>query len=149
MVRRAWLALTASLAIHVWDEAAHDFLAVYNPTAERIQQYTYFPFPPTFSFGAWLTGLIAAMVVLAVISAWAPLWAAYPYAILMILNGLGHVAGSIYMSRLMAGIYSAPLLLASGVWLLAAAVAVSRHRRRLSGGPHTLGTLGITPRGRS
>jgi len=42
----------------------------------------------------------------------------YPFAILMLLNGLGHIAGSFYLGRLMPGVYSAPLLLAASIYLL-------------------------------
>jgi hypothetical protein len=42
----------------------------------------------------------------------------YPFAVLMLLNGLGHIAGSFYLGRLAPGVYSAPLLLASSIYLL-------------------------------
>jgi hypothetical protein len=44
---------------------------------------------------------------------------ALPLAILIgIGNGLGHIGGSIYYRRWMAGIQSSPVLLVVGTWLL-------------------------------
>lgn len=120
----AWVALCISLALHVIDEATTDFLSVYNPAARAIRDR--FPFLPLplFSFGMWLTGLIAAVSVLLVVSTFAfrgSRWmrlASYPFAILMLVNGLAHVAGSLYLQRLMPGLYSAPLLVAASIYLL-------------------------------
>ena len=61
----AWLAATVALALHVADEATHDFLAWYNPSALRIRRLLGgLPFPPTFTFVPWLLGLVAAVLVL-------------------------------------------------------------------------------------
>jgi hypothetical protein len=61
----AWLAATLALALHVIDEATHDFRAWYNPQALRIRRFLGgFPFPPTFIFGQWLIGLSLAVLVL-------------------------------------------------------------------------------------
>jgi len=120
----AWVTLCLALAVHVLDEALTDFLSVYNPNAQAIRQK--FPFlpVPTFTFGTWLTGLIVAIILLLSLSPyafrrakWARL-ASYPFAILMLVNGLMHIAGSFYLGRLMPGVYSAPLLLASSIYLL-------------------------------
>lgn len=120
----AWLLLTAALAFHVADEALTDFLSIYNPTVESIrQQLPFFPMP-TFTFRGWLTGLIIAVVVLSALSVAAfhgqrrmlPL--AYVFGTLMLLNGCGHIAGSIYLGRLMPGVYTAPLLLAGSLHLI-------------------------------
>src|SRR5687768_8614122 len=54
----AWAGLTAAFAVHVVDEATHDFLAWYNPSAIRLQERLEgLPFPPVFSFTVWLAGL--------------------------------------------------------------------------------------------
>ena len=60
----SWLALTASLGLHVWDEAEHDFLSVYNPTVLAIRERWPFVPLPTFTFGWWLGGLCAAVAIL-------------------------------------------------------------------------------------
>ena len=132
----AWVALGLALAVHVADEAAHDFLALYNPNALAIQQRLGgFPFPPTFSLTAWLTGLSLA------VAAWlalAPL--AYrrrrrllPLAITLsvvhIANGLGHVITSLWLDRAAPGVWSAPLLVATAVWML---TVIPRVRRSAS-----------------
>jgi hypothetical protein len=56
---QAWLAMGVTLGLHVADEAAHDFLAWYNPIARRLRARLWrVPFPPTFTFWPWLLGLI-------------------------------------------------------------------------------------------
>jgi len=116
---RAWVALTASLAAHVADEALSGFLDVYNPIVRSVRDRVgWFPMP-TFTFEVWIAGLVAAVVVL---FALAPLAyrrsafaraAAYPYGAIMLLNGLGHFAGSLYLHRWAPGSTTAPLLIVS------------------------------------
>jgi hypothetical protein len=120
----AWVSLCLALAVHVFDEAMTDFLSVYNPTVQAIRQkFQFFPMP-VFTFEVWLTGLIAAIILLLLLApfafrqrGWIRLLS-YPFAILMLLNGLGHIAGSLYLGRLAPGVYSAPLLLAGSIYLL-------------------------------
>ena len=129
----AWVALGLALALHVADEAAHDFLALYNPTALALQaRLGGIPFPPTFSFATWLTGLALAVVTWL---AFAPLayrghrWLlplAIGLSILHIANGLVHGLTSLWLARPAPGVWSAPLLVASAVWML----TVVRHVRR-------------------
>ena len=120
----AWVGLCLALAVHVFDEAMTDFLSVYNPTAQAIRERLPFLPVPIFTFETWLTGLIVAITILLVLSPFAfrrAKWMrrlSYPFAILMLLNGLGHIAGSYYLRRLMPGVYSAPLLLAASIYLL-------------------------------
>jgi hypothetical protein len=124
---RAWLALTLALAAHVADEAATDFLSVYNPlvTAAR-GRFGWFPMP-TFTFSVWLTGLILLVAILlsllplAYRAATAVRIVAYPYAVIMLLNGLGHLAASALFRRWMPGTTTAPLLVIASIWLLRAA----------------------------
>lgn len=123
---RAWIALCVALAAHVVDEALTDFLSVYNPTVRAIRgRIPWLPLP-VFTFETWLTGLILMVVLLLAIS---PLvfrrvrWmkpACYVFAVLMAVNGLMHIVGSIYFGRLMPGVYSAPLLLGASLYLMAA-----------------------------
>jgi len=44
---------------------------------------------------------------------------AYPFGIVMAGNGMLHLVGSIYLRKAMPGVYSAPLLLAAAIYLLA------------------------------
>jgi hypothetical protein len=138
---RAWVALSLVLAAHVADEAFTDFLSVYNPIVRSARaRFGWFPMP-TFTFGVWLAGLVVAVGILLLL---APLAyrglavvriAAYPFAAIMLLNGFGHLAGSIYFGRWMPGATTAPLLLAASIWLFLAAHGQSRaaeSRRRLS-----------------
>jgi Protein of unknown function with HXXEE motif len=123
----AWLALTLSLAAHVFDEAVTGFLDVYNPAVRSLRaRFGWFPMP-VFTFDVWITGLCALVVGLLALSPLAyrraPVvrFAAYPYAALMLLNGLGHLIGSVYLQRWAPGATTAPLLIAASVWLLTAA----------------------------
>lgn len=126
----AWVALTGALAVHAVDEAAHDFLAVYNPAAAAIRERLGTPFPPVFEFGEWAVGLAVAVLVLLALSPLAfegeraAVWLAFPYAALMFLNGTAHVVLSILTGGLLPGTWSAPLLFAASAWLFVAAMAV-------------------------
>ena len=124
----AWIAFAIAVALHVADEAAHDFLATYNPTAQAIRRRLHIPFPPVFTFRVWLTGLILGICLLLALS---PLafhgvhWIRIVALVLAILVGIGnallHVGGSLLYRRWMAGILSSPVLLIAGGWLLWAA----------------------------
>jgi Protein of unknown function with HXXEE motif len=120
----AWALLSGALALHVLDEALTDFLSVYNPIVRSIRKRVpYLPLP-TFTFGIWLSGLILAVILLFGLTpfAWhSAAWMtplAYVFAIMMLGNGLLHIIGSIYMKRLVTGVYSAPLLVAAAIYLL-------------------------------
>ncbi len=120
----AWVGLAVALAFHVLDEAANDFLSVWNPAAERVRQVVPLLPLPTFTYPVWLGGLVLAVVVLLFMSRFAfrgRRWMAplsYGFALLMMGNGLGHLTFSIAGARLMPGVYSSPLLLAAAVHLL-------------------------------
>jgi uncharacterized protein with HXXEE motif len=128
----AWVALTLAVAVHVTDEALTDFLSFYNPMVTSLRaRLGWFPMP-TFTFDVWITGLIAAVVVLLALSVFAfrgsraMIYASYPFGVLMLFNGLGHTLGSVYFGRLLPGVYSSPLLLAASVWLL---ICAARRQR--------------------
>jgi hypothetical protein len=111
----AWIAFALAVAAHVADEAAHDFLSVYNPTVRAIRARMPFLPLPTFSFPVWLGGLIAGIVLLLLLS---PLafdgdnrlrLIAWPLAVIVgIGNALLHLAGSAWYRRWMPGVTSAP-----------------------------------------
>jgi hypothetical protein len=121
----AWIAFAIAVALHVADEARHDFLATYNPNALAIRRRLHIPFPPTFTLRTFLTLLSSGVCLLLLLSPFAfhgVHWirvVALPLAILIgIGNGLGHIGGSLYFRRWMAGILSSPALLIAGTWLL-------------------------------
>ena len=125
----AWFACTLALALHVIDEATHDFLAWYNPQALRIRRFLGgFPFPPTFTFWPWLIGLSLAVLVLAALTPKAYGGSAWlrPIGIVMgiehVGNGLLHLGAGLALRRAVPGIWSAPLMLATGAWLLNATI---------------------------
>ncbi len=130
----AWVGLALSLGVHVADEALTDFLSVYNPAVEAIRQRVPWIPLPTFTFPIWLAGLVLLVSVLLLFSTSAfrgarwMVWLAYPLGVIMVLNGAGHLAGSIYEGRPMPGVYSSPLLLAAAAFLLIQARKVQRFR---------------------
>lgn len=128
----AWLALASAVGMHVLDEALSDFLSVYNPTVVALRgRLGWWPMP-TFTYEAWLSGLIVGIVLLFALSPLLFLGArsfrpvAYVFAFLMILNGVGHVVGTIAgrtvpevtFSRPMPGFWSSPALIAAAAWVM-------------------------------
>jgi len=125
----AWVAFATAMAVHVYDETAHDFLSVYNPIVRAIKARVPFLPIPTFSFAMWLGGLIAGIALLYALSplafagnGWLRL-IAWPLGILVgIGNGLLHLIGSAWYRKLMPGTLSAPVILVAGWFLLATAI---------------------------
>ena len=123
----AWLLLTGALAVHVADEALTGFLEFYNPLVLSIRsQIPWFPMP-TFTFGVWFAGLIVLVLVLACLApavrrgAIGTRSASWILSLIMFMNGVGHLAGSVYFQRWLPGATSAPLLLVGSVLLARAA----------------------------
>jgi hypothetical protein len=139
---RAWLLLVGALALHVTDEALTHFLAFYNPLVLAIRaDVRWFPMP-TFTFGPWLIGLMVFVAMLALLTpavgngAIGTRFASWFLSALMFLNGCGHLLGSVYFRRWLPGSTSAPLLLASSVLLVRAAIA--RRKSELTRAPHVV-----------
>ena len=127
----AWLSAVLALALHVADEATHDFLAWYNPRALRIREFLGgFPFPPTFTFWPWLLGLSAAVILLAALTPLAYAGtsgmraAAFGLGAVHVANGSLHLVGTMVARRAVPGVWSAPVLVAAGVWVVCAAAAL-------------------------
>lgn len=129
---RAWLLLCLALLVHVIDEAATGFLRVYNPTVEALRaKLGWWPMP-AFTFAGWLTGLLVVCFVLLVLSLWVVRGSrrarvlAYVFAVVMLLNGLAHTAGTVAgrtvptvtFPRPMPGFWSSPLLLFASIYML-------------------------------
>ena len=128
----AWLLLCLGFCAHVADEALTHFLDIYNPTVMAMRErFTWFPMP-TFEFRGWLIGLIVANAVFLALTPFAyrnaralrPL--AYFFAVVMLLNGLGHTlftilgrtVPSVTFARPAPGFYSSPFLLVASIYLL-------------------------------
>lgn len=125
----AWIAFALAVALHVLDEATHDFFALYNPRAQAIRRRLRLPFPPVFTLRLWLTGLglgIALLLLLSPFAVGGAHWLRVMAVPLAILVGIGnaclHLGGSLVYRRPLAGILSSPLLLVAGGWLLWAAI---------------------------
>lgn len=123
----AWIVFALALALHVADEARHDFLSTYNPSVRAIRAKLPFLPIPTFTFRVWLSLLIAGIVLLLCLS---PLAFAGNHVLRLIarvlaiavgiLNAAAHLISSAYLRRWMPGVYSSPVLLAAAIYLLTA-----------------------------
>jgi len=128
----AWVALWGAFALHGLDEALTGFLPLYNATVRAIRaRFRFLPIP-TFRRDVWLSVLITAVVVLGALS-WtafrhpqAMVLPALVFASVMIGNSLLHLVGSLRMRRILPGAYTAPFVLAAGLWLFARAVEQNR-----------------------
>jgi hypothetical protein len=132
----AWLGFVLALAVHVYDEATHGFLSVYNPTVQAIRAHIRYLPLPTFTFVTWVTGLSVGVALLLSLSPFAfreSRWlriVALPLGILVgILNPTLHLVSSAYYHRWMPGVFSSPLLLASAVLLLVS-LRIDDHKLR-------------------
>jgi hypothetical protein len=137
-----WLLLCLGFVMHVWDEAAHDFLSYYNSTVLAL--YGHFSWFPRMDMHVrtWLAALLVANLVLLVLTPWAyrnarwlrPL--AYVFAGIQLLNGTGHVLAairgrtvpSVQFEGPAPGVYTAPLLVALAAYLF---WALQKSRGRL------------------
>lgn len=140
-----WFALTVAFALHVIDEASTGFLGIYNPTVTSLRaRWAWFPMP-TFQFREWLVGLLVAV---AICFALTPLAArnvgwlrplAWFYALIMLLNSLGHTLVTILghtvamvtVPRPAPGFYSSPLLFIGSLWMISRLLKTCRMRPAL------------------
>ena len=88
-------------------------------------------FPPVFTFWSWILGLAALTISVLALAPWAfarrpimrPL--AIAFGVINTANGLQHIVTSVVQRRRVPGVLSAPLLLATALWLLLATVSTS------------------------
>ncbi len=129
---RVWFALTIAFALHAFDEATSGFLAVCNPTVVALRsRWGWFPMP-TFAFREWLVGLTVALAIcfaLTPLAARGVRWMrplAWLYAVIHLLNAMGHTLGtilghtvaSVTFPRPAPGFYSSPFLFIGSIWLM-------------------------------
>jgi hypothetical protein len=102
---------------------------VYTPNALAIRRALPFLPVPIFTFRNWVGSLLCGLTIwlaLAPIAFRPPRWQrwlAVPVSVLAgIANALGHILSSVYLRRFMPGVYSAPLILISGLMLLRSAL---------------------------
>ena len=119
----AWVLLVTALALHVLDETLSDFLPFYNQTVTNLkEQIGFFP-APTFSFSIWLGGLISVIIVLYLITFFVSRGGRIMqiftliFSILMLLNGLGHLIGSLYLGEILPGMWSSPFLVVTALFV--------------------------------
>ena len=126
-----WFLLCLGFALHIWDEAAHDFLGYFNATVLTLYgHFSWFP-RMDMQFHEWLALLLVALAVCLVLTPFAfrnarwlrPL--AYVFAGIQFLNGTWHILStilggtvpSVRFNGFAPGFYTAPLLLASSAYL--------------------------------
>jgi ABC-type antimicrobial peptide transport system permease subunit len=120
----AWLILVSMIGLHVFDEAMTGFVPFFNQFITDLREpFGYFP-APTFSFGPWLSGLTIGIILLYGLT---PLVArggkvirvfTIVLGVLMALNGLGHLLGSIFLGKVLPGMWSSPFLLLAAVFVV-------------------------------
>jgi hypothetical protein len=121
----AWVTLCLAVALHVADEATHDFLSYYNPSVLSIRKlFPWLPLPTfTFTFPVWISLLAVAIAAVLALTPLAcrgvrwTVWLARVLAVAMALNALQHMAVSVYLGEFMPGVYSSPPLLLASLWL--------------------------------
>lgn len=113
----AWVLMIFTLAIHVFDEATSGFLIFYNQQVINIrEQLGFFPIP-NFTFEIWITGLIIGIIICFSLTPLVNRGGRFiriftiALGIIMIVNALLHMLGSIYFGTLIPGFWSSPLLL--------------------------------------
>jgi hypothetical protein len=127
----AWLLMCLAFGLHIWDEAAHDFLRYFNATVLTIwAQFSWFP-RMDMEFRSWLFGVSGVATVFLLLTPFAyrnarwvrPL--GYFFAGVQLLNGLGHIlvtilghtVPSVAFDGPAPGFYTAPLLVILSLFL--------------------------------
>lgn len=120
----AWLLMVTAVAFHVLDEAVTGFLPFFNQTAVNIRERIAF-FPVSeLKFGIWLSILIAAITIRYLLTPVVRRGGRFIRAvttvlgILMIVNSLGHMLGSLFTGRLLPGFWSSPPLLLTALFVV-------------------------------
>jgi hypothetical protein len=97
---------------------------------------------PTFSFELWLGGLIAAILLSFGLTVFVARggrvirWVATILGVIMTVNALGHLTGSVYSGRMLPGAYSSPILLLAATYMVFRGIRGDWHlkdERRLGG----------------
>jgi hypothetical protein len=131
----AWVAMVVALGLHVADEALTGFLPLYNSVVESLRdRHAWFP-APTFTYEAWLGGLVLFIVVLFVLTPLALHGSrflrvlSYLLGGVMLANATAHVVASFWLGGFAPGVYSSPVLFLAAAALLYTA-ARTRHDNR-------------------
>lgn len=120
----SWLILVLCLMLHIIDEALNHFLELYNPIVLKIRESIPFIPIPTFTFKIWITGLSFLLIILFFLTPLVykrnkfTIRVILIFSILMIFNGLGHIIGSLYYSKIIAGMGSSPFLIIASICLI-------------------------------
>jgi hypothetical protein len=120
----AWLLMISAICLHVFDEAVTHFLSFYNELALSLKESVGFSPIPTVSFGAWLGGLIIAIIICFALTPLVNRGGRFIRAfatllgMLMIVNALGHMIGSACMGWLLPGFWSSPFLLVTAAMVV-------------------------------
>ncbi len=133
----AWLLLVVAVALHVLDETLTGFLPFYNSFVVSLRdRLSFFP-APTFSFDLWLGGLVTAILLALALTIFVARggrtirWVVTILGVLMIVNALLHLSGSLYFGRAIPGTYSSPLLLLSAGYLVLCGIRGDWHFKKV------------------
>ena len=119
----AWLVTCLTFAIHIADEAYHGSFGFYADMASLITSVMPSLEVPPFRYEVWLINLVGALAVLLALT---PLVRArrslmiagsYLLAAFVTSNAALHLYMAITMKALVPGLYTAPLMLAAGLFL--------------------------------
>jgi len=120
----AWVLMVTSIALHVLDEALTGFVPFFNERTVVISEWLGFINIPSVDFVTWLTALIIGIVILFLLTfvvnrgGRAIRIFATALGILMIVNALLHIVGSIFSGYLLPGFFSSPLLLVTAGYVV-------------------------------
>lgn len=117
IARRWWLLQLTALLIHVADEAIGDLVSYYNLTIDEINSDLGTTVLPTLILEYWLAAMLIVIAILFSLTRWVSRVSSMARRLvlvvsaLMVLNGVGHVIGSIFLGHLLPGFWSSPLLI--------------------------------------
>jgi hypothetical protein len=132
----AWLYLTGALIFHALDELIHHFLDFYLEMLFAINAKLPALPLPIFTTSSWITLVAVLTVFLLLLAPFAyheqgPIRLyAKVFAVIIFLNGLLHLTGSLVSNRPLPGVYSAPLLLVFALLLFFRAARKTRPSAR-------------------
>jgi hypothetical protein len=120
----AWFVLSATLALHIAEEATSGSYLVYGETLDFLRQiFPQLPIPP-FQFTVWLVDIVGAILVLLSLT-WlvqkrSPIMrpASFALATFTTANAMLHILFSLASDRILAGTLTSLLLLAASLFLL-------------------------------
>jgi len=120
----AWVLMVSAIGLHVLDEALTGFVPFFNEKTIVISEWLGFVKIPSVTFGAWLTALIIAVIILFLLTYFVRRGGrairifSTLLGILMIVNSFLHIGGTVYGGDFLPGFLSSPILLVTAVYVV-------------------------------